>query len=70
MKAETGAEDVSVGMPLAGWQAIPEGEKLNVRFTIYRANDVELGLFLKPLTNLHCAQYWGTSSQWEWTGIR
>lgn len=49
VKAETGAEDVSVGMPLAGWQAIPEGEKLNVRFTIYRANDVELGLFLKTI---------------------
>lgn len=49
VKGETGADDVSVGMPLAGWQAIPEGETLDVRFTLYRATDVELGLFLKAL---------------------
>jgi hypothetical protein len=49
VKGETGADDVSVGMPLAGWQAIPEGETLDVRFTLCRATDVELGLLLKAL---------------------
>lgn len=49
VKGETGASDVSVGMPLAGWQAIPEGETLEARFTLFRASDIELGLFLKAL---------------------
>ena len=47
--AEEGNKDVSVGMPLAGFKAIPQGEVMNHGMKLLRSNEVELGLILKAL---------------------
>jgi hypothetical protein len=49
VKAESGTSDVSVGMPLAGWQAIPQGCKMDHRMLLVRSNQLELGFLLETL---------------------
>ena len=49
VKDDTGTSDVSIGMPLAGWQAIPQGAVLEQKITLSRSNPIELGLILKGL---------------------
>jgi hypothetical protein len=72
--AESGAGDVSVGMPLAGYQAIPQGVKLDHTLRIVRGNDVELGCLLAslnafaalPVLGAHKATGCGlVSGRWE-----
>lgn len=50
VKAESGTSDVSVGMPLAGWQAIPQGCKMDHRMLLVRSNELELGFLLETLS--------------------
>ncbi|SED27762.1 CRISPR type IV/AFERR-associated protein Csf2 [Pseudomonas saponiphila] len=73
VKVETGAKN-SVGMPLAGWQAIPEGAVMRHRFMINNANEVELGALLvsldrfaaMPTLGAHIAAGCGLiSARWE-----
>lgn len=49
VKAESGTSDVSVGMPLAGWQAIPQGCRMDHRMLLVRSNELELGFLLATL---------------------
>jgi len=69
-----GAKTVGVGMPLAGYKAIPRGEKLEHTIKLFRANSVEMGLLLatlqrfalEPLLGAHAANGLGTvSGQWN-----
>lgn len=52
VKAESGASDVSVGMPLAGWQAIPQGTVMDHRMLLVRSNELELGFLIETLNGL------------------
>lgn len=49
VKSDTGATDVPVGMPLAGWQAIPQGCVMDQRILLMRSNKIELGCLLHTL---------------------
>ena len=49
LKSDTGTSDVSVGMPLAGYQAIPAGVSLTNRMHLMNSDAVELGLLLAGL---------------------
>ena len=49
LKSDTGTSDVSVGMPLAGYQAIPAGVSLTHRMHLMNSDAVELGLLLAGL---------------------
>lgn len=49
VQEESGASAVSVGMPLAGWKAIPQGQTLEQRMFLQRSNEIELGLLLASL---------------------
>lgn len=71
---QSGGGDVSVGMPLAGYQAIPQGVKLNHTIRLVRSNDVALGCLLAamkefgfmPLVGAHKATGCGlVSGEWE-----
>lgn len=73
-KENTGAADVSVGMPLAGWQAIPQGQRMNHRMILARSSEVELGFLLQalsqfallPVLGAHYANGCGlVSGRWE-----
>lgn len=75
VKTQTGTSDVSVGMPLSGWQAIPAGVTMDHRILLVRSNDIELGLLLctlnefatrSPLLGAHFANGHGLVSG-EWT---
>lgn len=48
IREDTGTNN-SVGMPLAGWQAIPQGAEMSHRITLRRATHVDLGLLLATL---------------------
>lgn len=48
IREESGSKN-SVGMPLAGWKAIPQGAVMGQRMVMRRATDVDLGLFLATL---------------------
>lgn len=74
IKAESGAGDNSVGMPLAGWEAIPIGACMDHRFMLSNATDVELGAILAalgefsvmPVLGAHFAAGCGlVSGEWE-----
>lgn len=74
VKEETGTGDVGVGMPLAGYKAIPQGSKLSHRMTLTRSNSIELGLLLhsikdwsqEPMIGAHSATGCGlVSAEWE-----
>lgn len=73
IKSNSGASDVSVGMPLAGYSAIPEGQFLEQRMHLLRSNDIELGLVLaslnafalEPILGAHAASGCGlVSGRW------
>ena len=49
VKESSGTSDVSIGMPLAGWQAIPQGAVMDHSMHLVRSTPVELGLLLKSL---------------------
>ncbi|MCC1496771.1 hypothetical protein [Alcanivorax sp. 1008] len=74
IRDESGSKDVSVGMPLAGYKAIPEGQYLEQRMHLLRSNDVELGLLLaaldvfarEPLLGAHTSNGCGLVAG-EWT---
>ena len=53
-EAEAGV-DVSVLMPLSGYEAIPAGTRLRHDFTLLRVNEHEVGLFLLALDRLALA---------------
>lgn len=66
--------DNSVGMPLAGWQAIPQGARMSHRMILKRSRDVDLGMLLAslerfslhPLLGAHYAQGNGlVSCEWD-----
>jgi hypothetical protein len=74
VKENTGAGDVSVGMPLPGYQAIPQGEVMSHVMRLVRSNHVELGCLLAtlgrfaldPLLGAHKATGCGmVSGEWE-----
>lgn len=74
IKAESGAGDNSVGMPLAGWEAIPAGAAMDHRLILSGATDVELGAVLAalgefssmPVLGAHFAAGCGlVSGEWE-----
>jgi CRISPR/Cas system CSM-associated protein Csm3 (group 7 of RAMP superfamily) len=78
---EASDEDISVsaGMPLAGYEAIPVGSKLNHRMILSNANLVELGallasieqMSLSPLLGGHIAAGCGlVSMSWEVFSVR
>lgn len=78
VKQSTGSGDVSVGLTLSGWQAIPPDTSLDHLMLLTLANDVELGLLLKALDNLskfpivgaHYANGCGLiAAQWDVTRI-
>lgn len=60
-KEETG--DVSIGMPLAGWEAIPEGTQLHHRMALHNRLGttamLELGLLLSALSRFGLDPYVG-----------
>ena len=74
IKEASGTGDVSVGMPLAGYQAIPQGERLQHMMRLVRSNEIELGCLLATLNQFSqnpiigankatgCGQ---VSGQWE-----
>lgn len=73
-KAETGTTSNSLALPLAGWQAIPEGEKLDQRLILKQSNEIELGLLIEsfnefakmPILGAHYANGCGlVSGSWE-----
>jgi hypothetical protein len=74
VKGTSGTSDNSIGMPLAGWQAIPQGEEMTHRIILSQTNDVELGLMLagldvfsrSPLIGAHYATGCGLISG-SWT---
>lgn len=49
VKSDSGAEDVSVGMPLAGFKAIPLGARMEHRMALNNATQRDLGLLLATL---------------------
>ncbi len=49
VKESSGTTDVSIGMPLAGWQAIPQGSVMDHSFHLIRSTQIELGLVLQSL---------------------
>lgn len=51
VKETTGTADVSIGMPLPGWQAIPQGTLLDQCMHLMRSNPIELGLLLKAIAS-------------------
>lgn len=67
---DAGAKSVSVGLTLAGYKAIPRGEKLEHTLKLFRANEIELGLLLatlqrfalEPILGAHSANGLGTVS--------
>lgn len=74
VKTESGAADVSVGMPLAGYKAIPAGSKLSQRLHLMGSQPVELGLLIaafrewsmSPMIGAHAATGCGmVSGFWE-----
>ena len=74
VKEASGAGDVSVGMPLAGYQAIPQGERMQHIMRLVRSNELELGCLLaalsefamNPVVGAHKATGCGqVSGQWE-----
>lgn len=74
IKSESGASDNSVGMPLAGWEAIPAGASMDHRFILAGATEAELGAFLAalgefsvmPTIGAHFAAGCGlVSGEWE-----
>lgn len=48
IREDSGSKN-SIGMPLAGWKAIPQGAKMAHRIVVRRATDVDLGLLLATL---------------------
>lgn len=73
VKADAGVKN-SVGMPLAGWEAIPAGAVMQHRFILNNANHVELGGLLAaldqfstmPVLGAHFAAGCGlVSGEWE-----
>lgn len=75
-KEEGGATN-SVGMPLAGWEAIPQGALLDQRMILRRSNELELSFLLnalsqfalEPLLGAHIASGNGLVSG-EWSVYR
>lgn len=74
IKETTGTDDVSIGMPLAGWQAIPPGQVMDQKMFLMRSNQIELGLLLKSLGEVAQAPFVGAhyangcgmiSGQWD-----
>lgn len=74
VKDASGAGDVSVGMPLSGYQAIPQGERMQHVMRLVRSNELELGCLLatlhefalNPLLGAHKATGCGqVSGEWE-----
>ncbi len=74
VKEESGSGDVAIGMPLAGWQAIPQGQEMDHRMILKRSSQVELGLLLAaldefarfPVIGAHYATGCGlVSAEWE-----
>ncbi|MGO1603243.1 MAG: hypothetical protein ACTHXU_12665 [Halomonas sp.] len=73
IREESGSKN-SIGMPLAGWKAIPQGATMTQRTIMRRATDVDLGLFLatlnrfglEPILGAHYANGNGLVSG-EWT---
>lgn len=70
----SGTGGVSVGMPLAGYQAIPQGQTMKHTFRLVLSNDIELGCLLSalhqfaklPLVGAHRATGCGeVSGQWD-----
>ena len=45
----SGTSEVSLGRPLPGWQAIPQGCLMNHRMLLVRSNEIELGFLLETL---------------------
>ena len=74
IKDESGTSDVSIGMPLPGWEAIPPGLLLEQGMILARSNDTELGFLLHilntfasfPILGAHYAVGNGIVSG-EWT---
>ena len=74
VKESSGTTDVSIGMPLAGWQAIPQGSVMDHAFHLIRSTQIELGLVLQalnrfalnPFIGAHFANGCGlVSGSWE-----
>lgn len=73
IREESGSKN-SIGMPLAGWKAIPQGARMSQKTIMRRATDVDLGLFLatlnrfglEPILGAHYANGNGLVSG-EWT---
>lgn len=59
IKESSGTDDVSIGMPLAGWQAIPPGQVMDQKMFLMRSNEIELGLLLKSLAQVGQAPFVG-----------
>lgn len=57
-RQESGSKN-SIGMPLAGWKAIPQGARLAQRSIMRRATDVDLGLFLATLNRFGLEPFLG-----------
>ena len=73
VKDASGTTDVSVGMPLAGWQAIPQDTVMDHRMILARSNEIELGLLVEiirgfaadPILGAHFANGCGlVSGRW------
>lgn len=62
VKSESGTGAVSVGMPLAGWKAIPQGQHLDQSMFLQRSNPVELGLLVAALDRFSLAPVLGAHS--------
>lgn len=74
VKETTGTSDVSVGMPLAGFEAIPVGSQLENKMILRHSNAIELGALLHalnkfgemPILGAHAAQGCGlVSGEWN-----
>jgi hypothetical protein len=74
VQTESGSGDVSVGMPLSGWNAIPSGAEMNQTMMIARGTLTELGALLAaleefsllPVLGAHFAAGCGmVSGSWE-----
>lgn len=73
VREESGSKN-SVGMPLAGWSAIPQGAQMNHKMIIRRVTDTDLGLLLaslnafslEPIIGAHYANGNGeVSAEWD-----
>lgn len=71
---ESSGSKNSIGMPLAGWQAIPQGAQMDHRMLVRRVTDVDMGLLLAgldafsldPIIGAHVANGNGmVSAEWE-----